>query len=43
LIAFVYFYPDFSETILLLGIPWMITAPVAMLLLAIMFNEKTRS
>ncbi|MEJ2010359.1 MAG: hypothetical protein P8Z71_10285 [Candidatus Sulfobium sp.] len=43
LIAFVYFYPDFSETILLLGIPWMITAPVAMLLLAIMFKEKSRS
>jgi len=41
LIAFVYFYPDFSETILLLGIPWMITAPVAMLLLAIMFKKNT--
>ncbi|MBN1848658.1 MAG: hypothetical protein JW932_08745 [Deltaproteobacteria bacterium] len=40
LIAFVYFYPDFSETILLLGIPWMITAPVAMLLLAIMFKKN---
>lgn len=41
LIAFVYFYPDFTETILLLGIPWMITAPVAMLLLAIMFKKNT--
>lgn len=40
LIAFVYFYPDFSETILLLGIPWMITAPLAMLLLAIMFKKN---
>lgn len=41
LIAFVYFYPDFTETILLLGIPWMITAPVAMLLLAIMFKKNS--
>jgi len=40
LIAFVYFYPDFSETILLLGIPWMITAPLSMLLLAIMFRRN---
>jgi hypothetical protein len=43
LIAFVYFYPDFSETILLLAIPWVVTAPVAMLLLAMLFNEKTKS
>ena len=40
LIAFVYFYPNFSETILLLGIPWMITAPLAMLLLAILFRRN---
>lgn len=40
LIAFVYFYPEFSEKILLLGIPWMITAPMAMLLLAIMFKKN---
>ena len=40
LIAFVYFYPDFTETILLLGIPWTITAPLAMLLLAIMFKKN---
>lgn len=40
LIAFVYFYPVFSEKILLLGIPWMITAPMAMLLLAIMFKKN---
>ena len=39
LIAFVYFYPDFTETILLLGIPWMITAPASMLFLAIMFKK----
>ncbi len=42
LIAFVYFYPDFTETILLLGIPWMITAPLSMLLLAIMFKKNIR-
>lgn len=40
LIAFVYFYPEFSEKILLLGIPWMITAPMAMLLLAVMFKKN---
>jgi hypothetical protein len=40
LIAFVYFYPDFSETVLLLGIPWIFTAPTAMLLLALMFKRS---
>jgi len=40
LIAFVYFYPDFSERILLLAIPWTITAPLAMLFLALMFKES---
>lgn len=39
LIAFVYFYPTFSEKLLLLGLPWGITAPLAMLLLAIMFKK----
>lgn len=39
LIAFVYFYPHFSESLLLLGLPWIITAPVAMLLLAILFKK----
>jgi hypothetical protein len=39
LIGFVYFYPTFSEGLLLLAIPWTITAPVAMLLLAIMFKK----
>lgn len=42
LIAFVYFYPDFSEKLLLLGIPWTITAPLAMLLLAIMFKKSLK-
>lgn len=40
LIGFVYFYPDFSEKILLLGLPWGITAPVAMLMLAVLFKKK---
>jgi len=40
LIAFVYFYPNFSETILLLAIPWVFTAPAAMLLLALMFKQS---
>jgi len=42
LISFVYFYPQFSEKLLLLGIPWTITAPMAMLLLAIMFKKNMR-
>ncbi len=40
LIAFVYFYPVFSEQLLLLGFPWAITAPLAMLMLAILFKRK---
>jgi hypothetical protein len=39
LIAFVYFYPTYSEKLLLLGFPWAITAPLAMLLLAIWFKK----
>ena len=39
LIAFVYFYPRFSDKLLLLGIPWAITAPVSMLLLALVFKK----
>lgn len=40
LIVFVYFYPGFSERLLLLALPWTITAPTAMLMLAIMFRKK---
>jgi len=40
LIAFVYFYPDFSNELLLIGIPWGITAPLAMLMLALYFRTK---
>ena len=40
LIVFVYFYPEFSNELLLIGIPWAITAPVSMFLLALMFRKK---
>jgi hypothetical protein len=43
LIAFVYFYPDFSNNLLLLATPWAITAPLFMLLLAIHFRKEIRS
>lgn len=39
LIVFVYFYPRFSEKLLLIGIPWAVTAPVFMLMLALMFRK----
>jgi heme/copper-type cytochrome/quinol oxidase subunit 4 len=41
LIVFVYFYPNFSEKLLLIAIPWGITAPMSMLLLAIMFKKDS--
>ncbi len=41
LIVFVYFYPNFSEHLLLIAIPWGITAPLSMLLLAIMFKQDS--
>lgn len=40
LIAFVYFYPNFSDNLLLIATPWAITAPLSMLLLAIMFKKN---
>ncbi len=40
LIAFVYFYPDFSERLLLLAIPWTVTAPASMLLLTLWFRRQ---
>ena len=43
LIVFVYFYPTFSERLLLLALPWTITAPTAMLMLAIMFRRKMKN
>jgi hypothetical protein len=41
MIAFVYFYHTYSEKLLFLGFPWGISAPLAMLMLAIMFKKKT--
>ena len=40
LIGFVYFYPHFSDTLLLLAIPWSITAPLSMLMIAIFFKKN---
>jgi hypothetical protein len=40
LIAFVYFYPNYSETVLILGYPWAITAPLSMLMLALMLKKE---
>lgn len=40
LITFVYFYPEFSESLLLLAIPWTVTAPLMMLFLALWFKRK---
>jgi hypothetical protein len=39
LIVFVYFYPTFSNKLLMIGFPWGITAPLFMLLLAIFFKK----
>lgn len=40
LIAIVYFYPTFSQNLLILGFPWAVTAPLFMVLLAIMLRRK---
>lgn len=40
LIGVVYFYPTFSTTLLFLGLPWAITAPLFMLMLAIMLRRR---
>jgi hypothetical protein len=40
LISIVYFYPEFSTRLLFLGFPWGITAPLAMLSLAILFRKN---
>ena len=39
-ICFVYFYPTFSYTLLLLGAPWMFTAAGSMLFLALHFKAS---
>jgi hypothetical protein len=40
LISIVYFYPTFSIELLFLGFPWSITAPLFMLMLAIMLRRR---
>jgi len=40
LITIVYFYPTYSTGLLILGFPWAITAPLSMLMLALMFRKK---
>jgi heme/copper-type cytochrome/quinol oxidase subunit 4 len=40
LISVVYFYPTFSNRLLFLGFPWAVTAPIFMLLLAIMLRRR---
>jgi hypothetical protein len=39
-VIFVYFYPHFTEKLVLLGLPWAITAPGSMLALALMFRNN---
>ena len=41
LISVVYFYPTFSTRLLFLGFPWAITAPLFMLMLAIMLKGRS--
>jgi heme/copper-type cytochrome/quinol oxidase subunit 4 len=40
LIGIVYFYPKFSTRLLFLGFPWGVTAPLFMILLAILLRRK---
>jgi heme/copper-type cytochrome/quinol oxidase subunit 4 len=40
LIGIVYFYPAYSQNLLFLGFPWAITAPLFMVLLAIMLRNR---
>lgn len=40
LITLVYFYPSYSNKLLFVGFPWGITAPLAMLMLALLFKKN---
>ena len=40
LISIVYFYPTYSQNLLFLGFPWGITAPLFMLMLAMMLRRR---
>lgn len=39
LISFVYFYPTYSRDLLTIGFPWVVTAPMFMLMLALWFRK----
>ena len=43
LISIVYFYPMYSTKLLFLGFPWAITAPLFMLMVAIMLRKRPTS
>ena len=43
LISIVYFYPTYSHTLLFLGFPWAITAPLFMVMLAMMLRRRGRA
>lgn len=43
LISIVYFYPTFSTKLLFLGFPWAITAPLFMIMLALMLRKRERT
>ena len=43
LISVVYFYPNYSNNLLLLGFPWAVTAPLSMLLLALDFSKELKN
>jgi len=40
LIGFVYFYPHFTDKLVLIALPWAFTAPASMLSLAIAFRKR---
>jgi hypothetical protein len=42
LISIVYFYPTYSTKLLLLGFPWAVTAPLFMLMLAILLKRRSQ-
>jgi len=40
-ISVVYFYPTYSQSLLMLGLPWAFTAPLFMLMLALMLRKRS--
>jgi hypothetical protein len=43
LISFVYFYPTYSTSLLFIGFPWALTAPLFMLLLALVLKRRSEA